>query len=705
MKYALNDDRLLQALPANDGIKWVIAAFFFHDRGSSIQKSLAGMFQQILGSILEQAPELISYVTGQYRALMKAQRTELPSWDLESLVAAMMSIVRQRDVPVRIFLMLDALDEHHGDNDVLVALLRSMVDSAAGGYTWLKLCLASRSWTVFQQHFRKCPGFAIHDHTQRDIRTYIEARLDIGEDALHDTDSQIHKVRLINHVADKALGVFIWVRLVMDMISKGARDGTPYPALEEMASRMPQELEELYADTLRRVEPEYSTEAYHMLQITLCSLAPLSIEDFVHISFLNTYAPDHQNGRAKASQDADAVLGSSEILSNWITSRSGGLLEVSHQPSDEDDLQERDSESKSDLLRPSNIIVQFIHQTVKDYILTSGPKNGLINIPQDAIDLDGNCCMLRSCGFRESTSHRIKEDVFAYARRTKTSLHVTSILVQEAFLSSSPGRGDLDATRDLDWFIENRQGRFYEALRIPGNCEAAFLRLSIFEGFLPSLPARLHSSAVLWNVYVVRALLNPESEDSFSQALSRIGDPPYAADQWILTATSTLFPVDPSYGITVLGVCLLADAIHEERRYSCVKDICWTGAISHLTQPIQPNYAFSHTPLSVCVCQHSASLVRLLLSYGSEASLEEMSGGWDVLRLARTRGNSDIIQALLDAGFVDLHIRSTIPQEDPLTQQMVAPGLIFAAAGGRTSSLAQVCIRKHRNPYNGGEES
>lgn len=515
MKYALSNERLLQSLSANDDLKWVIAAFFFHDRGSEIQKSLVGMFQQILGSILQQAPELTRFALGCYRHLMKAQRTERPTWDLESLEAAMLAIVRQRDVPVRMFLMLDALDEHHGDNDVLVTLLKTMIDNVAGGSVWLKLCLASRSWTVFQQHFRKCPGFAIHDHTQRDIRTYVEARLDIDEDAPRRKDSQMHKLRLVNHVADKAFGVFIWVRLVMDLISKGARDGTPYPVLGNMASQMPQELEELYADTLRRVEPHYSVEAYRMLQITLCSLVPLSIEDFVHINFLNADHPNHHTGQSKASQDA--ILGSSATLRNWIASRSGGLLEVSRRPSDEDDLPAWDSEGNSDIIRIPNITVQFIHQTVKDYILESGPDNGLVNIPQDELELDGNRCMLRSCGLRESTSYRIKKDVFAYARRTKRSPQLDTVLVREAFLSYLEGNL-LEVSHvnwDLDWFTKGRQGRFYEALRGLGNCEVAFWKLLAFEGLLENMPPPKVGYSPLGHVCVVRALLTSEVEENY----------------------------------------------------------------------------------------------------------------------------------------------------------------------------------------------
>ena len=57
-------------------------------------------------------------------------------------------------------------------------------------------------------------------------------------------------------IAERALGVFIWVRLVVDIVAKGVRDGTPYDVLEERVNLMPQELKDLYADTLRRIEAD-----------------------------------------------------------------------------------------------------------------------------------------------------------------------------------------------------------------------------------------------------------------------------------------------------------------------------------------------------------------------------------------------------------------------------------------------------------------
>ena len=154
---------------------------------------------------------------------------------------------------------------------------------ADGDCVQLKICLASRSWTVFQHHFGQCPGLAIHNHTHQDIRTYIETRSRFDPGRLGPFDNRTNLLRVIDLVAIKAQGVFIWVRLVMDFLSKGIRDGTPNTILEDQISKIPPELGDLYAATLRRVEPQYSEEAYIMLQITLKSLEPLPLRDLMVI--------------------------------------------------------------------------------------------------------------------------------------------------------------------------------------------------------------------------------------------------------------------------------------------------------------------------------------------------------------------------------------------------------------------------------------
>jgi hypothetical protein len=120
--------------------------------------------------------------------------------------------------------------------------------------------------------------------------------------------------QLAEKVTRKAHGVFIWVRIVVDELVKGVRDGTAFPLLEEKVSEMPEELGDLYRHTLERVEFDYAQEAYIMLQIALCSLAPLPLRTFMFCVSLIRWRKVYAS--------------SEEEMLRQLASRSGGLLEI-----------------------------------------------------------------------------------------------------------------------------------------------------------------------------------------------------------------------------------------------------------------------------------------------------------------------------------------------------------------------------------------
>ena len=193
------------------------------------------------------------------------------------------------------------------------------------------MCLASRLWTLFKSDFGDCDGFAIHEHTQQDIETYVRDQLRQGAENRQTLPKQDSAQRLIGFIANRALGVFKWVRLVIDLVSKGLRDGTPYSTLEEQMNRMPQELKALYADTLQRIKRGYRKEAYIMLQTVLCSLVPLPLDTFVACLDMNAYDQDEMTGlRLDVSKSPLAIAERTAkeptaSMNNRLISRSGEL--------------------------------------------------------------------------------------------------------------------------------------------------------------------------------------------------------------------------------------------------------------------------------------------------------------------------------------------------------------------------------------------
>ena len=404
MKFAMRDPRMIELLASDDMEQWSLAAFFFHDRGSKKQKTLNGMLQELLRSILQQIPALSRYVLPSYIELVQAQRTRCPSWDFRSLKSALVSLFEQRHVRLRILLLLDALDEHQGDNDLLASLLKSLVDKSDNKCVRLKMCLASRSWTVFQQHFGNCPGFSIHDHTREDIMTYISARLEPC--GLQETHQLGHDsmMQLTDLVAMRASGVFIWVRLVVDMLAKGIQDGTPHRTLLENVNSIPQELRDLYADTLRRIESEYSPEAFILLQTALCSFEPLPLKVLMAILDLNLNNRYHEIPDSyELAATYHAIQEPTSSHKSRLASRSGGLLEVVRR-----DQPVPDSDG---------LVVQFIHQTVKEYVQSASKPLGLSSVSPKILQENGYNFILRTCAlYYDGWVSCIKKDVFKYAR-------------------------------------------------------------------------------------------------------------------------------------------------------------------------------------------------------------------------------------------------------------------------------------------------
>lgn len=360
MKFAMQDSRTFKLLENATKSTWKLVAFFFHDRGAEIQRSLDGMMQELLHSILQQHPSLLSVITPLYLELVKSQRAKVPKWDILTLHTALLKIAQVRNPSVRLCLFLDALDEHSGDNDKLALLLKEMVENTDSGTVRIKVYLASRSWAVFTKHFGNCPGFAIHEHTVEDISSYTRSRL---------TPDSLGSQHLLNpkqlamitaQITKKSCGVFIWVRLVIDQLSKDIQDGTPFKGLEDRVMEMPPELENLYRHTLKRIEVAYNDESYIMLQIAYCGISPLPLQTFMECTSFNQ---EDSNILPHVTVNTNVTDGTSLDTQLWrLVSRTGGLLEaISDTPGPSSEGNWIDWQQRG-------YHVQFIHQTVREYV-------------------------------------------------------------------------------------------------------------------------------------------------------------------------------------------------------------------------------------------------------------------------------------------------------------------------------------------------
>lgn len=358
MKFAINHHLTRKLLSKYTDNFWVVAGFFFHDRGTTAQKSTEGFLCEVLYQIIHHQKQLFVLIYSIFARILE-QKGESPNcsvsladgWTLENLRDALELIGRKSTNEVNICLFVDALDEHDGNHRELVLILRNIAQFTDNPAFRVRLALAGRPENVFKTAFQGCPGFSIHEYTTDDIRHYAADRIKADMPGELSIGYEEGLRNLVETIVREAQGVFLWVRLVVNEIVEGICEGDTMEELVTLLSTIPTELGELYKRALRRssrgsleVSIRNRSEAYVMFQIAICACKPFLLDEFLAATrFL-------MNGR-DSSPELQRL--SEEQSVRRLNSRSFGLLEVP---------------------RERNGRVQFIHQTVKDFMTARDGK-------------------------------------------------------------------------------------------------------------------------------------------------------------------------------------------------------------------------------------------------------------------------------------------------------------------------------------------
>lgn len=337
-------------------VPWTKISFFFHDRGSHIQKSLSGMLQDLLYQVLEQEKWFLRDIFDIYEKLSIDQRTPHPTWDLESLHEAWISLMKQDTTDLRLLVFLDALDEHVSNmgesNERLLSFITDL-SSISSDRTTIIFCLASRPWPEFTRTLGNYPGFIIQDYTKPDIESYTRGRLSsVSPSGSPERESLVAKITV------KASGVFIWVRLVVDEIAKAISDGTPLAQIKVILQSIPEELTELYKRSIRKLPHAYHSESDSLFQLVAHFPEPQTLETTYQCVHFLTYGSHSERFIYPGGMDS------------YLASRSASLLEIIQPFEDITDLGTGYSVSLDSSDTPNSYwVVQFIHRTVKDFML------------------------------------------------------------------------------------------------------------------------------------------------------------------------------------------------------------------------------------------------------------------------------------------------------------------------------------------------
>jgi disulfide oxidoreductase YuzD len=350
-----------------------IATFFFWNSGSTEQKSQKGLLRALLYQVLEKHEDLTSLLFPDtwakiYSELVSKKdpsRIDLSSFSESKLLAALSVLVNQKSKAVKLFFLIDGLDEFDGDHEELSELFK---DLTLKNSQMVKACLSSRPLVVFDDCFASFASLQLQNLTYRDIEHFVQSKVR-GSPAFRklETAKPEGVTQLIKEIVEKAEGVFLWVNIVVKSLLSGIRNKDSILDLIQRLRLLPRELEPLYAHLLSSIDPFYMKWASSAFQIMrthrrLNDMVDLRIYQGFRVPFTGLQRGPLSLFRffLAIEEGADCmdlvqkylILQHCEDLEARLRARCAGLLEVSGSSAQHGAVRE----------------VGYLHRTAKDFI-------------------------------------------------------------------------------------------------------------------------------------------------------------------------------------------------------------------------------------------------------------------------------------------------------------------------------------------------
>jgi hypothetical protein len=303
-------------------------SFFFNARGESLENPLEGLYRSLLYQLLTKIPRLQN-VSGM------AMNAKHQTWSLAALKSVFAEAVMNLEHD-HLTCLIDALDEcPEVEIREMIEFFEELGQAAVDKGVELRVCFSSRHYPHVTMG--KCQHMLLDGQSghEQDITKYVKSKLRAGNGKTGEA--------LREAVQKKSQGVFMWVVLVVRILNKESDRGCNNASLRKCLDRIPNELHELFEDILKRGMQD-NDHLVPVLQWISFAQRPLACEELYFA--IQSDRPDFDVAKPW-DQDEDDV----ETMKLFILNSSKGLAE---------------------LTRGKKPTVQFIHESVRDYLRETG---------------------------------------------------------------------------------------------------------------------------------------------------------------------------------------------------------------------------------------------------------------------------------------------------------------------------------------------
>jgi ankyrin repeat protein len=312
----------------------LVLSFFFNARGEGFEKSTAGLYRSLLLQLLEKVPETWR-IFDHYG--ISVETFQNIGWQNETL-RELFGLSLQQLGNQRVVCFVDALDECPEDD------VRDMIShfeelGELEKASEFRVCFSSRHYPEISIRTGLQLVLESEQEHTNDITLYVDTHLKLrGSGQAEDIKAEILR---------KSSGIFLWVHLVIPILNKEFDRGR-IKALKKRLADIPAGLHNLFLDMLTR---DLRNLDYFIvcLQVILFAARPLGPDEF-RIAIETCCEDDYAPG------PCDPTPMTAENLRKFVLDTSKGLAEIT---------------------RSKNPTVQFIHESVRDFLLTEGGLNKL----------------------------------------------------------------------------------------------------------------------------------------------------------------------------------------------------------------------------------------------------------------------------------------------------------------------------------------
>ncbi|KAL6408658.1 nb-arc and ankyrin domain containing protein [Ilyonectria robusta] len=331
----------VQSTPRNGAVG--VLSFFFHGRGTELQKTPLGFFRSLLYQLVMMAPAANHQLINKFKKRCDAKGVLSEKWQWherevrDDFGSSLCEVLKTH--PVNLF--VDALDECGEDAAVkLVDWFEHLIKELPPTVSKFKICFSCRHYPILKLDY----GLEIcMEHVNSmDIATYVKSRLSSSCITIATEISQT--------IIQRASGVFLWAHLVADLALKLERRGEGNNKIQAKIQEIPPSLEELFTELIQELESRDTP--LKLIQWIYFASRPLSLDELRWAMAIDVDNICASQMRSNFEESEDFVSDNA-TMERRIKSLTCGLAETVHG-------------------LYSNTTVQFIHQSVKEFFGQKG---------------------------------------------------------------------------------------------------------------------------------------------------------------------------------------------------------------------------------------------------------------------------------------------------------------------------------------------